>query len=155
MDARTKTDIAVLELKRNRDMETIERRKKKLREDLLYLRTNKLSLLKTTAYSPEEYLLEESKVQGELNILMQKEQISEEAMSEVVKEVIKLSELIQNAYVCYQNGDSREKEEIIRIIFSEFSYSQKGLFYKCKNGFTALSSRFETKCDLTGNRTPI
>jgi site-specific DNA recombinase len=155
MDARTKTDIAVLELKRNKEMETIERRKKKLREDLLFLRTNKLSLLKTSAYSPEEYLAEENNVQTELNLLMQKEQISEEAMSQVIKEVIKLSELVQNAYLYYQYANSEEKDAIMRTIFSELSYSQKGLKYKCKKGFEALSSRFETKCDPTGNRTRL
>ena len=155
IDARTKTDIAVLELKRNKEMDTIERRKKKLREDLFYLRTNKLTLLKTTAYTPEDYLLEESKINVELNSLMQREQVSEEAMSETIKEVLYLSELLQDAYLFYINGNSAEKYEITQKIFSELSYSQKGLFYKCKDGFIALSSRFETICDSTENRTLI
>ena len=136
-------------------MEVIERRKKKLREDLLFLRTNKLTLLKTTAYSPEDYLAEESKVQKELDFLIQKEQISEEAMSAVIKEVIYLSELVQDTYLYYLNANSAEKDEIIRKIFSELYYSQEGLVYKCKEGFIPLSSRFETECDPTENRTPI
>ncbi len=155
IDARTKTDVAVLEMKRNKEMESIERRKKKLREDLYYLRTNKLTLLKTSAYSPEDYLLEESKINTELNSLMQREQISEEAMSETIREVVYLSELLQDAYLFYENGNSAEKYEITQKIFSELSYSQKGLFYKCKDGFIALSSRFETICDPTENRTPL
>ena len=76
-------------------------------------------------------------------------------MSLVIKEVVQLSELLQNAYLYYQYANDHEKDLIIRKIFSELRYSQNGLHFQCKNGFEALSERFETKCDLTGNRTPI
>jgi len=55
LQARTKTDISFFEIKRHKELEENERRKKKLREDLAYLRTNKLSLLKTGVYSPESF----------------------------------------------------------------------------------------------------
>jgi hypothetical protein len=126
MNASTKTQIASLEIRRSKEIDAIERRKKKLREDLCYLRTNKLTLLKTSAYTPEDYLAEEKSVQQELNSLMMKEQVSEEAMSAVVKDVIQLSELVQNAYMYYEKAESPEKEEIVRKIFSELTYSKKG-----------------------------
>ena len=42
-----------------------------------------------------------------------------------------------------------EKEEIVRKIFSELSFSKNTFNFKCKNGFKALESRFVPVGDLT------
>ena len=155
IDSSLHTDIAILELKKSKEIAKIEQRKKKLREDLAYLRTNKLSLMKSGVYSPEEYLFEEEKVNTELNRLVLQEVASDKKVSDAVKDIIKLSELLKDTYLYYSNAKPHEKQDIIRIIFSELKYSSKGLEYKCKNGFLPLQNRFETICDLTENRTPL
>lgn len=155
MDARTKTDIAVFEHKRISVIEQNDRRKKKIREDISYLRNNKLNLLRSGAYSPEEYMKEEETLNSELTVLQDAEQVSDIAMHEVIKEIVKLSELLKIAYLYYDKATSNEKEQIIKIIFSELSLSGNTLKYKCKNGFQVLESRFFSKCDPTENRTLI
>lgn len=155
IDARLHTDIAILEIKRSKELEQIERRKKKLREDLSYMRSNKLSLLRNNVYSIDDYLKEEKQIDDELERLTRSERLSDVKMSDVVKDAIKLSELLKDAYLYYSNAKPHEKQDIIRIIFSELKYSSKGLEYKCKNGFLPLQNRFETICDPTENRTPL
>jgi DNA invertase Pin-like site-specific DNA recombinase len=155
VDARASTDIALLDLKRMKQLEVGERRKKKIREDLAYLNANRLTLLKTGAYTPEKLASEETFLNIELNSLCEEEQVSDISMTETVNEVVKLSELLKNLHFYYVNALPREKEEIIREIFSELTINEDTLKYKCKNGFKALESRFVPNCDPTGNRTQL
>ena len=155
MDARLGTDIALFEEKRQRDLDKVERQKKKLREDLTYIRSNKLSLLKTGVYSPECLLDEETKLTEELVSLQNEEQASDVAMHETMKDVIKLSELIKNVTAYYNFANPHEKENIVRVIFSELHISQDSFTYKCKKGFEAFSTRLDTFGSPTGNRTPV
>ncbi len=76
-------------------------------------------------------------------------------MAETIKDVVKLSELLANAAAIYDLAKPQEKEQIIRVIFSELTLTENTLQYKCKKGFVALQNRFIPNCDPTGNRTPI
>ena len=153
IDARTKTDLAVFEHKRLNELEKNDRRKRKVREDLTYLRNNKLTLLKTGAYSPEDFLLEENKLNSELLAIQDGEQASDISMHEVVKDLVTLSELLKDAEVYYSFAKTEEREQVARTIFSELSISGNTLKYQCKNGFKALESRFNASHDPTGSRT--
>lgn len=155
MDARIGTDIALLEEKRQKNLDKVERQKKKIREDLSYIRSNKLLLLKTGVYTPEGLLEEETKLNGELSKLQDEEQTSDLAMHETMKDIYKLSELVKNVVLYYEFAKPHEKEEIIRIIFSELYVSQNTLKYKVKKGFECFENRFGAFCDPTGSRTPI
>lgn len=155
MDARAGTDIALLEEKRQKELDKVERKKKKVREDLAYIRSNKLTLLKTGVYTPEGLIEEEEKLNDELSELQNEEQASDVAMHETMKEVQKLSELIKNVAIYYQFAKPHEKEQIVRVIFSELYISQDTLQFKVKKGFEAFENRFVALCDPTGNRTPI
>ncbi len=155
MDARTGTDIAILEEKRQSELAQVERKKKKIREDLAYIRSNKLSLLKTGVYTPEGLLAEETRLNSELVCFQNQEQASDIAMHETMKDVLKLSELVKNVVPYYKFANPQEKEKIVRVIFSELSVSQNTLKYKCKKGFECFENRFLAICDPTGNRTLI
>lgn len=146
IDMRLKTDIALFEDERLKEIEQSDRRKKKVREDLTYLRTNKLVLLKSGVYSPEAFLEEENKLNNELMTLQDTEQVSDIAMHEVIKDLMKLSELLRYGYGMYSLAKSPEKERLTRIIFSELTLSGNTLKYKCRNGFQALQSRFVPSC---------
>jgi site-specific DNA recombinase len=155
MDARVGTDIALLEEKRHKELDQTERKKKKIREDLAYLRSNKIPLLKAGVYTPENYVLEEAKLNSELLELQNKEQCSDAAMHETMKDVQKLSELVKNVAPYYRFAKPHEKEQIVRVIFSELSLGDSSLKFKCKKGFECFENRLLAVCDPTGNRTPI
>ena len=155
IDARTNTDVAVFEHKRTTMIDHNDRKKKKVREDIAYLRNNRLDLLRTGAYSPEDYIAEEAKLNQQLTDLQDSEQVSDVAMHEVIKDVVKLSELLKSTNLYYQNANPQEKEEIIKIIFSELTVSDETLGYKCRNGFRAFENRMSLFCDPTGSRTRL
>ena len=107
-----------------------------------YIHSNKLSLLKTGVYTPEALLEEEAKLNEELSSLQEEEQVSDIAMQETIKEIQILSELIKSLMSQYEVATPKEKETIIRIIFSELNVSQNVLNYKCKRGFECFENRF-------------
>lgn len=144
LDERLGTDIALLEEKRHKELEQIERKKRKVREDLAYIRSNKLTLLKTGVYTPESLVDEEKRLSEELDTLQANESVSDAAMHETVQEVWKLSELVKDIEPTYSFASPHEKEEIIRLIFSELSISQNTLKFKCKIGFQCFENRLLT-----------
>lgn len=150
IDARTTTDIALFEEKRHTGLEENERRKKKIREQLKYLHTNKLDLLIAGTYSAESFLEEENRLNAELKDLQGEEQASDEAMHEVIKDVIKLSELIKDGSAYWSFANSQEKEQIMRVIFSELSLSENTLQFKAKKGFIPFQTRLLVVGDPTG-----
>lgn len=148
-DSRAGTDIALLEHRRDKEIDSMERQKKTLREELAYLRANRLPLLKSGAYTPEGIVQELNTLQEKYDALHEEEAISEEAMREVVKEVITLSELIRNVVPIYDYANPHEKEKIIRVIFSELSISQDTLKYKLKKGFETFDKQLDVLCGPT------
>lgn len=142
IEASMQTDVALLEEKRHKEMEVNERKKRKIREDLAYLRTHKLDLLKSGVYTPESLVEEEIRLDTKLVALQRAEEISDVSMRETMKDLIILSELLEKAYLYYENVNSWEKERLVRIIFSELEFSEKAPEFKCKKGIQALESRF-------------
>ena len=157
IDSSISTEIATLDKKRIDLIESNERKKKKVREDLAYLNANRLTLLRTGAYTPEKIKEEEDSMNLALKSFRDQEEASDISMAQTVKEVIKLSELIKDTLPHYSLCNSYEKEQIVKIIFSELSFSGKTLNFKTKNGFQSLENRlknhFVTNCGPTGNRT--
>ena len=149
LDSTTSTDISLFEEKRLKKIEQSDRRKKKIREDLTYLRTNKLSLLKSGVYTPEVLLQEETTLNTELNTIQDEEIVSDLSMQAVMEDILKLSELLETGSAYYSNAKSPEKERVIKTIFSELFISENTLQYKCRNGFRALETRNFLVCDPT------
>ncbi len=139
-------NIGMLEKNRIKDIDDKERQKKKLREDLAYLRANKISLLRAGTYKPEELTAEESKIDDEISKLMTEEQVSEEAMRATIKEVRTISELLKNVTAQWDFADLYEKEEITKIMFSELLVSENRLEYKLTIGMKPFENRFHFTC---------
>ena len=148
MDARTSTEIAVYDVRRQAELEKGERRKKKIREDLNYLAVHRLDLLKAGAYSPEALVSEENKLRSELSLLQENEVHSDEEMKKALEDLEKLSELVNNLDVVYKNATPSEKEAIIKEMFSELKVNGETLEYQCTRGFQPLAHHFVALGDL-------
>jgi len=142
LDSAASNDVSHFEEKRLARIEADCRRQKKIREDLAYLRANKLNLLKSGVYTPELLVVEEANLNAELITLQNGKLVSDPPMQAVVESTLKLSELLRNGSAYYRNAKSPEKEQIIRVVFSELNISGNTLEYKSKNGFQALQNRF-------------
>ena len=70
-------------------------------------------------------------------------------MRELVKEVITLSELIKNVVPVYDFATPQEKEQIIKVIFSELFISHDTLQYKVKKGFETFDNKIGVLCGPT------
>jgi site-specific DNA recombinase len=123
---------------------TQEQCRKRLREKLAYIDHNRLSLLQAGAYTPEALATEERKLKRELAELESKEHESTmmPTDAEVVRDTRKVSELLKNAVLAYDLASPTEKEEFIRILFSELGLGENTLEYQCTNAFKPLESRF-------------
>jgi len=145
IDTRIKNDLKVLENKRQKQLSEIERRKRKVRDDLAYLRENKLPLLKSSVYTPESFMNEESQLNDQLQSIVKEESASDVAIHEVVKDIVFLSELLKDAYLYYSFAKPDEKKLIIQKIFTELTLSGDTLKYKCINGFKLLENKVLTE----------
>ena len=152
----TDRELADIEASENQELKTMEsrqvnkleenkRKKKKIQEDLDYLQSNKITLLKTGAFTPEAIVSEEKKLSGQLSVLEELEQ-SSSFIKDTLKEIKKLSELLKHLCFLYQHGNPYEKDEIIRLLFSELSVYENTLSYKGRNGIQGLESRFHPSC---------
>lgn len=149
MDIREKRDFSSFEKERQKRLEQNDRRRRKITDDLAYLRNNKLSLLKTGAYTPEGISDEEQKQIVELSQLENTLKADNASINDILEDTVKLSELLKTGSKYYLFAKSKEKEQLIRIIFSELSVFGNTLHYKCKNGFKALQTHFSTVCGQT------
>lgn len=155
IDIQMKGEISTMEDKRVDEMKKIDQEKRKLRDDLSYLRKNKLSLLKNSVYTGEDYLKEESEICNKLEILRKQEEFSDISMQEVVQDIVFLSELLEDVYLYYIWANPTEKQQIITKVFSELTLSGETLDYKCRNGFKVFEKKKKFLCDPTGNRTRL
>ncbi len=149
MAAAESTEIALFELIRHQTIEINHGKKKKIREDLKYLNSNRLALLKSGAYSPETIVTEEKNLNEQLRILQEEEQASDVSMQETISELKKLSELLKIVCLYYEKGNPYEKERVVKEIFSELLLDENGLKYKVKKEYKPFETRFFVPCALT------
>lgn len=155
IDHQVRNEVSTLEDKRISRIKAIAQEKNKLRDDLSYLRKNKLTLLKNGVYTGEDYLAQESEISQKLQALRNEEESSDVSMEQVVKDIVFLSELLEDAYLYYVLANPTEKQQIITKVFSELTLFENTLSYKCRNGFKVLENRKSLFCDPMENRTPI
>lgn len=131
-------DYSALESQREKDTELEERQKTKIRDDLAYLKENKLTLLKSGVYSPEDYQQEEMKLLNSLNLLNEMSKPSD--LKEILESVLHFSELSKTVHLSYLLAKTPLKEVIASMMFSELTLSNTGLNYKGRNGFRIFES---------------
>ncbi len=130
----------LLDIHLEKEKKQKERELQKHKEDLAYLKSNKLSLLKIGVYSPEKLLEEETSLNIKIHKLTpQDENIP--SLENIYAQSLQISELLKTLENKYALANSDEKSRIIEFIFSELSYSQKGLVYKYKLGYEFIDWR--------------
>jgi len=146
IDSRATTDIPKVKSNFQKEIDIVDRKKKKLREDLAYLLDNKLTLLKAGVYTPETFVAEEESLNKQLRVMEDTALPSAEEISENVSNLLNLSELLNNLYFYYEKANPDEREKITRILFSELTLSENSLKYKCTEGFKVFENRFIVSC---------
>ena len=137
----THTDIVDLDRQRAEEEVRVARKIASLRSDLAYLEENRLALLKSGAYSPEELVSEQERLNGEIARATENEVVGNSTVREIVDDLVKLSELVKNVTGLYEIVKARTKEKIARTIFSELFVAEDTLDYSVNTGFEPLKTR--------------
>ena len=150
IDEQLNTRIALAETKRLKEGESLDQHKRQTSERLSYLVTNKLSLLRAGAYTPETIAAEEAGLRIDLDTLTQAGGSLQASLREAVEDARKLSELLKESLIHYDFATPHEKDRIARTIFSELALTESSVDYQCKSGFAALQGRFVASSEPTG-----
>lgn len=141
IDERLAADLAPLKRVQEKKQAQRERRMKTVREKLQYLEANKLTLLKEKVYGAESLVAEQRKLEGQLAELeAPSDQLSADDLIELKEAVYELSELIKSAQLGYEKGKPPQKQEFMKLMFSELTLSENTLKFKCQNGFKSLEN---------------
>lgn len=146
-EARTTTEIALLDIKRSKTLDKIDSKKKRIREEISYLENDRISLLRHEVYTPEDYSKKLNELRAELGDLQTREQVSDEAMASLVDDVVKLSELIKNVIPIYDFATPHEKEDITRILISELYVDQNSVDFEPIPELKSFFMRENAVCD--------
>lgn len=147
INAQFSTDMALLSEKRQKAHDEFDRRKKRLRSDIDYLRSNKLALLKSGAYTPDSYSEESERLNNELCSAKLDEDISDEALRETFEEAVAFSELLKSIIPSYRSAKPHEKEQIVRLLFSELFITHDKLDFSLKSGLEPFRDRISAVSD--------
>jgi len=141
IDARTITDIAFQEARHRERIEDNTRRRKRVQDDIDYLCDNKLALLKSGAYTPQQIVEQDTRLQVELQSLSGEDTSDEASIADTLAEGKKLSELLKTLAISYDLANPDKKDRIIRIVFSELSFADNMAAYQCSGGILPFKDR--------------
>ena len=71
-------------------------------------------------------------------------------MHEVIKDIVKISELLKDSAAYWSFANSTEREQIMRVIFSELSLSENTLQFKVKKDLFPFNRDFLLRVTLRG-----
>lgn len=116
-----------------------ERRRIRIQEDLEYLRDHKVTLLRSDAYSPEEYRQECERLESNLSEIERELELPADLIAEIHHQAISTSELLKNARLWFDLALDKEKHGIVISVFSELVFKDRELAQvSLKKGFAAL-----------------
>ena len=137
-----KSGLKKASTKRDAELQDLYLRKKRINEDLDYLKSNKITLLRQGTMSPSEWNAESARLiveQKEVDALFEAHTQTEEEMLEYV---LTVSELAKNASRLYKLATSQEKRRLAHLVFSELVLVDGELAsYKAKEEFAPLLER--------------
>ena len=141
-EARAHTDLVHFETRRDKEIEQRERQKKRIREEQKYIENNKLMLLRTGVYSPDDLVTEELRLADRLKaIRLEETHFDGTLCGAVIRDVTKISELVKSTYTYYKNSLSEEREKIARITFSELYVNENTFGFSLTNGMKVFERR--------------
>ena len=142
IETRAKISLDNIAENRNKELDDLNRERKRIYADLNYLTKNKISLLRNNAMTIDQMGEEERKLNKELELIDQKTNAHKETSQEIMKYITTFSELIKSMELCYKNALDSEKREIATQVFSELVVSDRKIAkINAKEGFLALFKR--------------
>ncbi len=142
INARAKFGLQEVSNRRNADIETLQKRQRRIYEDIDYINQNKITLLRTATFTPQQLNDDITRLQQELEDVESLMSAQKESTMEMLQYVITFSELVKNAQLYYKHALDTEKRDVSIQVFSELNFHNGNLAnFKTKEGFSALFNR--------------
>lgn len=157
IESRAKIDLNKISKKRDNELRELENQRRRIYADLDYLKKNKITLLRNSAMSIEDFFQDIQRSEQELEVVHAKMNAYKEAESEMLKYILIFSELAKRAKQYYKYALDSEKQEMCVDVFSELClYNGKIVAIKAKQGYQALFKRHNLNIGGPGGiRTPV
>ena len=151
IEAQAKSGLKKIGEKRNKELDDINSRRKKILKDLDYLRDNKITLLREGAMHPSEWKFEADRLVTALKEVDALLSAQTETEEEMLAYVLNFSELIKSASSLYKQATDGEKRKLTHMVFLELAF-RDGLLasYKAKPEFEILLNRPRTQDGSSG-----
>lgn len=123
----------------------LERTFDRARDDLAYLKRERVTLLRTGAMDPETFASEVQRLELEIQDIGKKLEETKESAEQMLKTILEFSELIKMANLYYEHGLDQERHEILTQVFTELTLSNDEFGFLAKDGYLKLFQRHEKK----------
>jgi site-specific DNA recombinase len=151
MDKIAEKELNQISDKRNTELVELQRRQKKVFDDLTYLTKEKITMLRNEIMTAPEIRDEELRLRSELDEIASKMEVMKESAHDMFNYILQFSELVKNSVFYFDNTLDTERRGVVCSIFSELYFSDQGIKYIAKEGFSALLLRFETEVSYFGS----
>ncbi|MEQ9180462.1 MAG: recombinase family protein [Nitratireductor sp.] len=141
LERRIETDKSILKARQQEALACHTRATARIREDLAYLRENRLMLLKSGVYTPDAFVAEEMALEAKLGENNTEHLIAAEEYEQAIREVFNVSELLESLISGYEMADPRKKEQISRIVIVELRLAENTLEFKAQKRFQCALRR--------------
>ncbi len=145
-----RTELDKLTDRRNKEVEDLHRLYNRAMADYDYLIKDKLNLLRTGVFTPEQVKEEEVRLKVLVEGIQARLDANVVSTQVMLDYVIAFSELIKNKSEYFIHALDSEKRGLIKQVFYELSYQDGELKYKAKPGFEELLRRFDVANGQTG-----
>lgn len=133
-----------LSQKRNAEQNNLNEKRQTIHGDIDYLRENKITLLKTGVYTPDQYIEEENSLLNALQDLDKIQQAYTQTEYDMLDVVLAFSELNKLASQLYKMGTDSEKRQLFQMVFSELAICNKKITrIEAKPAFKLFLDRFD------------
>jgi site-specific DNA recombinase len=127
--------------KRTAELDDLHRQRERIFADLDYLKKNKILLLRTGASSAEDYTVDVTRSEQELDAVYGKMNAYKETETEMLRYVLSFSELIKEAGKHFRTALDSEKREMALLAFTELTFGDGNFAFTPQTTFSLVFSR--------------
>ena len=139
IEARASKELGNISRRRDLKLDSLQSRQRKVLADLDYIAQNRITLMRTAAMAPEDIAVEAERLNALLLNINAEISAYSESAPEMLKFIMRFSELVKDASLYYRFALDNEKREMIMTMFSELVFKERKLVkYTAKEGFGAL-----------------
>ena len=141
IESQARNELDRLSQNRDKKLIDLQTKQRNIMADLDYLTQSRITLMRSSGWTPQYIASEERRLGALLDGVHEEIRIYGESAGEMLKYVIKFSELVKNASLYFKLALDSERQEIATAIFTELIFKDRQLVsYKAKDGFASLLS---------------